>query len=55
MSDSLNSLKGEIWGLYKDYCRVIKGDTRSLDHGSYVWTFLNVGEYLFGGSPEKLS
>ena len=36
MSCSLNSLKGVIWGiLYGITIGVIKGDTRSLDYGSY--------------------
>ena len=36
MSYSLNSLKGDYIGDYIwDYYRVIKGDTRSLDYGSY--------------------
>ena len=36
MSYSLNSLKGGYIGDYiRDYYRVIKGDTRSLDNGSY--------------------
>ena len=36
MSCSLNSLKGVIWGIiYGTTIRVTKGDTRSLDNGSY--------------------
>ena len=38
MSCSLNSLKGDIWGItYGTTIGVIKGDTRSLDYGSYVY------------------
>ena len=37
MSSSLNSLKGVIWGIiYGTTIGLIKGDTRSLDYGSYV-------------------
>ena len=32
MSQNLNSLKGVIWGVI---IRVIEGDTRCLDYGSY--------------------
>ena len=42
MSSSLNSLKGVIRGIiYGTTIGVIKGDTRSLDYGSYVeqWPF----------------
>ena len=36
MSHSLNSLKGDIWGIRKGTTiGVIKGDTRSLDYSSY--------------------
>ena len=36
MSCSLNFLKGVIWGIiYGITIGVIKGDTRSLDYGSY--------------------
>ena len=36
MSYSLNSLKGVIWGImYETTIGVIKGDTMSLDNGSY--------------------
>ena len=36
MSYSLNSLKGVIWGIiYGTTTGDIKGDTRSLDNGSY--------------------
>ena len=43
MSYSLNSLRGVIWGIiYGTTIGVIKGDTRSLDNGSYdfLWEFL---------------
>ena len=36
MSHSLNSLKG---GYIGDYIGVIKGDTRSLDNGSYIYIY----------------
>ena len=36
MNHSLNSLKGVIWGtIYGTTIGLIKGDTRSLDNGSY--------------------
>ena len=36
MSYSLNSLKGDIWGiLWGTTIGAIRGDTRSLDNGSY--------------------
>ena len=36
MGYSLNSLKGVIWGIiWGSIIGVIKGDTRSLDNGSY--------------------
>ena len=36
MSHRLNSFKGGyIGGFMGDYCRVMKGDTRSFDYSSY--------------------
>ena len=37
--DSLNSLKGVIWGIiYGTTIGVLRGDTRSLDYSSYLGT-----------------
>ena len=38
MSYSLKSLKGGCRDYLEDYCRVLKGDTRSLDNSSYAQT-----------------
>ena len=50
MSYSLNTLKG---GLCGTIIGVIKGDTRSLDHGPYAVHLLN--EYLRGPRPRFTS
>ena len=50
MSYSLNSLKVDIEGIIKETTiGVIKGDTRSLDNGSYVFGFWDLSKCLSFG------
>ena len=52
MSYSLNSLKGDIWGIMSgSIIGVIKGDTRSLDSSSYNLGIVAHGSHEIG--PEK--
>ena len=39
-SYSLNPLKEVIWGIIQATTGLIKGDARSLDNGSYMYTYV---------------
>ena len=51
MGCRLNSLKGVVWRITQGPTKgVIKGDTRSLDYGSYVYMIKKIGFHEYGNS-----